>query len=111
MLRSYHYASVIALEERVASRIPVVADEDSPLRRWARMWRVWMGGSFLSGYLETARSSIFLADARDEEIVALLDIHRLEKSIYELLYELNSRPQYVRIPLAGIRQIWAKNKD
>jgi maltose alpha-D-glucosyltransferase/alpha-amylase len=26
----------------------------------------------------------------------------LEKSLYELLYELNNRPTWVRIPLAGI---------
>jgi maltose alpha-D-glucosyltransferase/alpha-amylase len=31
-----------------------------------------------------------------------LDAYLLEKSLYELLYELDNRPQWVRIPLAGI---------
>jgi maltose alpha-D-glucosyltransferase/alpha-amylase len=32
----------------------------------------------------------------------LLNLHLLEKAIYELGYELNSRPDWVIIPLKGI---------
>jgi len=32
----------------------------------------------------------------------LLDIFLLDKALYEELYELNSRPAWVRIPLMGI---------
>jgi maltose alpha-D-glucosyltransferase/alpha-amylase len=31
-----------------------------------------------------------------------LSAYLLEKALYELLYELNNRPTWVRIPLAGI---------
>jgi maltose alpha-D-glucosyltransferase/alpha-amylase len=31
-----------------------------------------------------------------------LDGYLLEKAMYELLYELNNRPQWLRIPIAGI---------
>jgi len=33
---------------------------------------------------------------------ALLNAYLLEKALYELLYELNNRPAWVRIPLSGI---------
>jgi maltose alpha-D-glucosyltransferase/alpha-amylase len=33
---------------------------------------------------------------------ALLAAYLLEKALYELLYELNNRPAWLRIPLAGI---------
>jgi maltose alpha-D-glucosyltransferase/alpha-amylase len=33
---------------------------------------------------------------------ALLSAYLLEKALYELLYELNNRPTWLRIPLAGI---------
>jgi maltose alpha-D-glucosyltransferase/alpha-amylase len=36
------------------------------------------------------------------EAQRLLEAYLLEKSLYELLYELNNRPAWVRIPLAGI---------
>lgn len=111
MLRSYHYASVVALEERIARRFQLSADRDDPFRQWTRVWRAWNGAAFLRGYLETARRAPFLADASDAEIGALLLVHRMEKSIYELLYELNSRPHYVHIPLAGIRQILEETSD
>jgi maltose alpha-D-glucosyltransferase/alpha-amylase len=32
----------------------------------------------------------------------LLNAYLLEKAMYELLYELNNRPSWVRIPLAGL---------
>ena len=32
----------------------------------------------------------------------LLDIFLLEKAVYELGYEINNRPEWVRIPLVGI---------
>jgi maltose alpha-D-glucosyltransferase/alpha-amylase len=33
----------------------------------------------------------------------MLDFYLLDKSIYELRYELNNRPDWVDIPLEGIR--------
>jgi len=35
----------------------------------------------------------------------LLRVYVLGKAIYELGYELNNRPQWVHLPLAGIRQL------
>jgi predicted trehalose synthase len=35
----------------------------------------------------------------------LLSIYELEKAIYELQYELNNRPDWVAIPVAGIRRL------
>ena len=35
----------------------------------------------------------------------LLDAFVLDKAFYELAYELNNRPDWVRIPLIGIRKL------
>ena len=32
----------------------------------------------------------------------LLEVYMLDKALYELMYELNNRPAWVRIPLSGI---------
>jgi maltose alpha-D-glucosyltransferase/alpha-amylase len=40
----------------------------------------------------------------------LLDVYLLEKSLYELRYELNNRPQWTAIPLSGIRQLLDEQK-
>jgi len=36
----------------------------------------------------------------------MLDAYVLDKSIYELGYELNNRPSWLRIPLDGITQLF-----
>jgi maltose alpha-D-glucosyltransferase/alpha-amylase len=32
----------------------------------------------------------------------VLDVFLLDKALYEVLYELNARPAWVRIPLMGV---------
>ena len=39
------------------------------------------------------------------EIRYLLKYHLLEKAVYEIGYELKARPDWVIIPLTGIKQI------
>jgi predicted trehalose synthase len=39
------------------------------------------------------------------EFAVMLDFYLLDKAIYELSYELNNRPTWVRTPLEGIAQI------
>jgi maltose alpha-D-glucosyltransferase/alpha-amylase len=43
-----------------------------------------------------------IVPASDEDFRRLLDAFVLEKAMYELTYELNNRPSWIRIPLAGI---------
>jgi maltokinase len=59
--------------------------------------------SFLSQYLENVDAT--LLPAGEAAIASLLSIYELEKAIYELQYELNNRPDWVQIPVAGIRRL------
>ena len=46
-----------------------------------------------------------LVPADRDDLALLLDTSLLEKAIYELAYELNNRPDWVAIPLRGIRDL------
>jgi maltose alpha-D-glucosyltransferase/alpha-amylase len=46
-----------------------------------------------------------LLPATHEELRVCLDAHLLDKALYELGYELGSRPDWVGIPIAGILAI------
>jgi predicted trehalose synthase len=35
----------------------------------------------------------------------LLEVHLMEKALYELVYELNNRPSWVELPLRGIASL------
>ena len=71
---------------------------------WARLWNVWMCSTFLDSYLEHAAPGGFLP-ANREELNILLNVYLFDKALYELGYELNNRPDWVRIPLTGILQL------
>jgi maltose alpha-D-glucosyltransferase/alpha-amylase len=51
-----------------------------------------------------ARQGHFLPQ-EPEHLQILLDASLLEKALYELTYELNSRPDWVQVPLLGILQL------
>ena len=54
---------------------------------------------FLEGYRATVdRSLVPSGTAMDK----LLKVFELEKAVYELRYELNNRPDWVRIPVLGL---------
>jgi maltose alpha-D-glucosyltransferase/alpha-amylase len=97
MLRSYSYAAYAGLFSYAAGR----PAEFARIEPWAHIWQTWSSAAFLRGYFETAGDASFLpADLAQRD--ALLRLFMLDKALYELNYELNNRPDWVRIPLWGI---------
>jgi 1,4-alpha-glucan branching enzyme len=97
MLRSFDYASYAALFAATEGR----PDDFERLAPWAELWRTWTSASFLRQYFATADGAAFLP-ADPAHLAALLRAYTLDKALYELLYELNNRPTWVRIPLQGV---------
>ncbi len=100
MLRSFSYAAYTGLM-RVLTRRPGDADRLEP---WARLWEQSVCGAFLRAYRLTmkAGAGVALVPEPAEDFEQILEIYVLDKALYELVYELNNRPAWVRIPLAGI---------
>jgi maltose alpha-D-glucosyltransferase/alpha-amylase len=99
MLRSFHYASYAPLIGEVGGSVR--SGDVKSLEPWAACWNGWVSSAFLQGYLSVARQGSFLPRTQ-EELSALLDTYLLEKAIYELGYELNNRPDWIKLPLLGI---------
>jgi len=89
MLRSFAYVTS-AVELQRGERAP----EDFELR--ARE-------CFLTEYFEQIDPT--LLPSGEAQVANLLSIFELEKAIYELRYELDNRPDWVQIPVAGIRRL------
>ncbi|HEY1275547.1 MAG TPA: phosphotransferase [Thermoleophilaceae bacterium] len=66
-------------------------------------WEARARETFLDGYVESVDAS--LMPAGRQGIEQLLSVFELEKAVYELRYELNNRPDWVRIPVAGILRL------
>jgi maltose alpha-D-glucosyltransferase/alpha-amylase len=103
MLRSFHYVTFAPLTGSVpGSRIR--PDDVSRLQAWTYPWYAWVSAAFLGEYLATLSGAKLLPSTSDG-VALLLDLHLIEKSLYELGYELNNRPDWVAIPLRGILDV------
>jgi len=97
MLRSFRYAATATLMTYTA-RHP---EDFESLAPWASLWERTVSAEFLATYREVSKASD-VPPAGEEDFRKLLDACLLEKATYELMYELNNRPTWVRIPLEGI---------
>ncbi|MGA8439357.1 MAG: putative maltokinase [Candidatus Sulfotelmatobacter sp.] len=97
MLRSFSYAAYAGLMNYIA-RHP---EDLTRLEPWAQLWERSAAAEFLRAYHEAAQDSDFLPPGR-ADFRKLLNVFLLDKALYEVRYELNSRPAWVRIPLIGI---------
>ena len=79
MLRSFHYAAHAAAADGGAT---------------AEQWAADSQAAFLAAWREAAPS---LAPG-----LSLLPLFAAEKALYELAYELNNRPDWIRIPLQAL---------
>jgi trehalose synthase-fused probable maltokinase len=89
MLRSFAYA---------ASAIELQRGVPAP-----EGWEQRAREAFLDGYFKTVDPSLLPPGQAATE--QLLSIFELEKAVYELRYELNNRPDWVQIPVAGILRL------
>jgi maltose alpha-D-glucosyltransferase/alpha-amylase len=105
MLRSFHYAAYASLFNQGNQGVSSPSEALAVFEPWAQLWYVWVSAAFLHAYLAYADPASVLPPTRDQ-CQALLDAYLLEKAVYELSYELNNRPDWVRIPLQGIRHLW-----
>ncbi|MDQ3118387.1 MAG: maltose alpha-D-glucosyltransferase [Verrucomicrobiota bacterium] len=103
MMRSYQYAAYSALWQ------PAMRPEDGPfLERWADLWYRQMSSTFLQSYLKTSAGAPFIPQDEDD-LQVMLEAYLLDKAVYEVGYELNNRPDWVVIPIRGIKHILHKS--
>jgi trehalose synthase-fused probable maltokinase len=85
MLRSFAYA---------ASAADLLRGSEPPPG-----WEARARAEFLTGYRATIDPNLVPSGAAMDKLLAVFE---LEKAVYELRYELNNRPDWVKIPVAGI---------
>jgi maltose alpha-D-glucosyltransferase/alpha-amylase len=86
MLRSFSYASYAGLPDNETQR---------------REWEHTVSGAFLEAYRNEARQASFLP-ADEDAFQTLLEAYVFDKAFYELNYEMDNRPDWLRIPLAAV---------
>ncbi len=100
MIRSFHYAAHAGLFNHIAVR----PEDTETLEPWIELWYRVVASAFLKSYLDTTRALNFNPEGVDDFGV-LLRAYTLEKAIYELGYEMQYRPDWVKIPIKGIMNL------
>lgn len=103
MIRSLHYAASQAVFKQLRSAEAGSMDRTA-LRSAGDCWYRWSVAAFLGAYRSAAAAGKFLprSPAICERLLGALV---LEKAVYELAYELNNRPDWVEVPLAGLLEM------
>jgi maltose alpha-D-glucosyltransferase/alpha-amylase len=103
MIRSFDYVTYAALFRQLELG-NFQPEQLAQMEPWTRLWYHWISSAFLRSYLEVVKASELVPKSR-QELAVLLDAHLIEKAIYEVGYELNNRPHWLKIPLQGILQL------
>jgi maltose alpha-D-glucosyltransferase/alpha-amylase len=96
MVRSFNYAAYAALFASTVNS----PDDFALLEPWADAWQHWVSDAFLREYQTTMEGSDVVP--RHRAFSVLLRAWMLDKGLRELTYELNKRPEWAGIPLAGL---------
>lgn len=100
LVRSIDYSTTAALTRALKSP----SDEPGRLNEALELWRIRATAAFLDGYRQTMGDSpVWPADP--EAADRWLDFFLIEKALYEIDYEIAHRPDWLRVPLAGILRI------
>jgi len=100
MIKSFRYAA----NEGIMETMQVPKENIAELLPFADLWVHYMRGFFVKAYLETVKGSAFIPeDVHDLQM--MLETYMLEKVFYDLNYELNNRPDWVRVPLRVLKLI------
>ena len=100
LFRSFHYA----IYATIFNNIDLYKQEQEPLFEAGEVLYQYLKGVFLGTYVAKIQEAN-LNIGYSQERIFLLKYSLLEKAVYELGYELNSRPQWAVIPLKGISNI------
>jgi len=105
MIRSFHYAAYVSLflDDKISP------EDTAKLLPYAEQWYHYMSGFFMKAYLEKVKNTSLIPDNK-QDLDVLMQTFLLEKAVYELNYELNNRPDWVMVPIRGIKAIMKASK-
>jgi maltose alpha-D-glucosyltransferase/alpha-amylase len=103
MVRSFSYAAYAAL----FSFTHQAPDSYAQLEPWADIWQHAVSDAFVRSYRDALTAEPAATElVPDAELwTTLFRAFVAEKALYEVAYELNHRPEWIRVPLIGIRKL------
>jgi maltose alpha-D-glucosyltransferase/alpha-amylase len=100
VLRSFEYAAAMAV--RNAQSTDSSPQAQQARERVAQTYRSQAREAFINGYRDATQGMAHAwKDPQGEQ--AALELFTLEKTAYEVVYEARNRPNWLAVPLQGLR--------
>jgi maltose alpha-D-glucosyltransferase/alpha-amylase len=106
LIRSIDYSATAAFDRA----LKVAPDEHGKLATALEAWRNRSTAAFLDAYRE-AMTDVRLWPSMPDAADRILNFFLLEKAFYEIEYELAHRPEWLRVPLAGMLRILSRQSE
>jgi len=99
MLRSFHYAAAVGLEQHV-QRGSIPPENMLRYQSWLRYWNLWVGVAYLKAYFQAISGAKILPD-EEEAMRTMLRAYLLDRMMNEVGRQLREGGDHLEIPLAG----------
>jgi maltose alpha-D-glucosyltransferase/alpha-amylase len=103
VVRSYDYAARQAFQQTIGRGLIDDADAEAHAVH-ATLLGAWAGRAYWAGYRQRANGTVFLPRSIVHTQL-LLQVHVLQKAMYEVRYELDRRPDWLEVPLAALARM------
>ncbi len=97
MVRSIDYVAASAARDRIEGGGEAASE-------WAAWWSATVGARYVGAYLEAMEGSAALPDEPDH-IDALLEAYAVTRSLRELHWELDNRPDWIEVAMSGVQRL------
>jgi maltose alpha-D-glucosyltransferase/alpha-amylase len=100
IIHSIHFAAMTVMARHAVSH----PEETAFLEPWLEAWYVYVGGSFLKGYLHAMKNSRLVPHDRSE-LEIMLRCFLIYRVVHELGHELHNRPELIDLHLRGLEMM------
>jgi maltose alpha-D-glucosyltransferase/alpha-amylase len=100
MLRSFHYAAAIGLDQHV-QRGSILLENKPRFQSWLRYWHLWVSVAYLKAYFHALGPAGILPDS-EETVRVMLRAYLLDRAMGELGREIRDGGTRLEIPLSSI---------
>jgi maltose alpha-D-glucosyltransferase / alpha-amylase len=100
MLRSFHHAASVGLDQHVA-RGSIPPENMLRFQSWLRYWNLWVSVAYLKAYFQTIGGAAILPD-NEEAVRVMLRAHLLDRTMNEVGRELREGAMRLEIPFSAI---------
>jgi len=100
MLRSFHQAAAVGLEQHVA-RGSIPPENMLRFQSWLRYWQLWVSVTYLRAYFQAGAGAGILPDD-EESLRVMLRAYLIDSTMNELARELRDGGRRLDVPLSAI---------